>query len=267
MNKRIRHVAGFNNSRMKTVSLIILLITCNWSFSQTDSTDIKVRKMIEVLGTTERMKVVAANLFKLQEEQNPGLTESEYWQKLKADGFDYEELIEMLVPIYKKHLTIDEINEIIRFYSSPSGQALVKKSPAISTESMQVGVAWGEKINQRIREELENSKEIRFNSPISNCSELKNGKFKYWGTSDNEIIVTRKDNLQEELIDGILYKARIQWFGDCEYKLWKYQEDGNYDSSVPIVVSIYELTEAGYKYIYKKEDDTEYFEGELEIIE
>ena len=39
--------------------------------------------MMEVLGSTDRMKAVVDNMIKTQENENPELIDSEYWQLLK----------------------------------------------------------------------------------------------------------------------------------------------------------------------------------------
>jgi hypothetical protein len=48
-----------------------------------------------------------------------------------------DEVIEAIIPIYRQHLTHSDIKAINEFYGTPTGQKLLKDSPAMMTESMQ----------------------------------------------------------------------------------------------------------------------------------
>jgi len=68
---------------------------------------------------------------------------------------------ELSYPIYHKHLTTEDIVELIRFYKSPIGQKTMQLLPTISREAMQAGESWGralgpaiqQKVNQRFEQE------------------------------------------------------------------------------------------------------------------
>jgi hypothetical protein len=49
----------------------------------------------------------------------------------------WEEIIQAEMPAFQKHLTKGDINSIVAFYSSPSGQKLLREMPEIMAESMQ----------------------------------------------------------------------------------------------------------------------------------
>ncbi len=251
---------------MNRILILILLLFCNLSFSQTDSTDVKIMKMMEVLGSTDRMKAVVDNMIKTQENENPELIDSEYWQTFKKEQIDYNEFLQMLIPIYKKHFTIEEIETITEFYSSPIGQSMIQKFPLISAESIQAGTVWGQKMFEKIQQNFNQPLADKFNLPTKDCSLLKNGKFRYFDTQNNEIIVNRQDGIQEEKVNGSLYKMKVEWMNDCQYKVWNYQEDGDYTDIKPFIVTIYEYTDSAYKFVYKQEYGSEYFEGEMEIL-
>ena len=50
-----------------------------------------------------------------------------------------DEMIDAMVPIYQKHLTKEDLDAILSFYSSPVGQKLQREQPAMMQETMQVG--------------------------------------------------------------------------------------------------------------------------------
>jgi hypothetical protein len=50
-----------------------------------------------------------------------------------------DEMLDAMVPIYQKHLTKEDLDAILAFYSSPVGQKLQREQPAMMQEGMQVG--------------------------------------------------------------------------------------------------------------------------------
>ncbi|WP_038016149.1 DUF2059 domain-containing protein [Synechococcus sp. PCC 7335] len=78
----------------------------------------------------------------------------EWWDRF-IDKFDYEELNQLIVPIYARHFTLTEINAIIDFYRTPVGQAVIEKMPLVVQDSSLVGQRWGMGIAQEIIDELE----------------------------------------------------------------------------------------------------------------
>jgi hypothetical protein len=53
-----------------------------------------------------------------------------------------ESLFPFLYPIYHKYLTLEETNELIRFYKTPIGRKAIHVMPKMTQESMQAGQTW-----------------------------------------------------------------------------------------------------------------------------
>ena len=51
-------------------------------------------------------------------------------------GAPFDEMTQAMVPIYQKHFTRGDINNLTAFYSSPTGQKVLEDMPAISGETM-----------------------------------------------------------------------------------------------------------------------------------
>jgi hypothetical protein len=76
-----------------------------------------------------------------------------------------EEMVNALVPIYQRHFTTKDVDELIRFYSSPVGQKMLREQPQLLQESMQAGASLQEKrmdeikakVNARLQKLLEAS--------------------------------------------------------------------------------------------------------------
>ena len=53
------------------------------------------------------------------------------------DDLPIDEHIKALIPIYQRHFTKSDIDEMIRFYASPVGQKYLQEQPQMMQESMQ----------------------------------------------------------------------------------------------------------------------------------
>jgi hypothetical protein len=73
-------------------------------------------------------------------------------------SFPWDEMLESMVPVYQKHLTKGDVDNLVAFYSSPTGQKLIKELPAISAEAMQAMMPLMQKqidsMNQRMQREI-----------------------------------------------------------------------------------------------------------------
>ena len=80
-----------------------------------------------------------------------------FWQDFMAE-VNPDDLNRLVVPVYARHFTAEEMESMIAFYRTPAGQKLVSKLPVITEESMAVGRRWGMELGLRIARKLkENS--------------------------------------------------------------------------------------------------------------
>jgi hypothetical protein len=100
-----------------------------------------------MLSTMESM--IAA-----QRQANPQIPAA-FWNTFMAHARrDTTQLIDLLVPIYAAHLTRSDLEELLRFYTSPIGQRLAAVQPAILQESMLAGQNWGASIGRFVGDSL-----------------------------------------------------------------------------------------------------------------
>ncbi|MEC9476476.1 MAG: DUF2059 domain-containing protein [Planctomycetota bacterium] len=71
----------------------------------------------------------------------------------------FSELLDQLIPIYEKHLTHQEVKELIKFFESPVGKMLIQKQPLITQESMVVGMEWGRKVSLKVLQKLRDAED------------------------------------------------------------------------------------------------------------
>lgn len=138
------------------ITLTIILAAATLSFGQDNAVyKSTLREMMEVSGATESYKVVIVQTFKMFKEQKPQVP-AEVWTHFEKSFLEVSqgELVDMLLPVYQKHISLPDLKAVIAFYKSPAGKRFSEKTPLIMQESMQIGQQWGMKLGERFNQEL-----------------------------------------------------------------------------------------------------------------
>jgi uncharacterized protein len=73
---------------------------------------------------------------------------NEFWDSFVKEVRS-DELIDLVVPIYDRYYTLEEIRDLTRFYQSPVGQKTIKVLPKLSAEAIDAGQEWGRIVADR----------------------------------------------------------------------------------------------------------------------
>jgi hypothetical protein len=142
---------------MKKLIVVIsfLIISSGEIFGQADSYKVTLKKMLEVAGTEATFKVAIKQMFEMFKQQKTNVPDS-FWVDFEKEfsTASMDDLVDMLSPIYQKHISEADLKKIIEFYQTPVGKKYAEKTPLIMQESMQVGQQWGMKIGERFQEKL-----------------------------------------------------------------------------------------------------------------
>lgn len=140
----------------RTLSTSILVLSCiAFGFGQADA-DYKatLKKMFEVSGSQETFKTAVTQMSAMfkQNSQIP----DDVWTDMEKEFLltSMEQLAEMLTPVYEKHLTKADLQQVIKFYETPAGVRFAAKTPLIMEESMKIGQEWGMKIGQQLQQKI-----------------------------------------------------------------------------------------------------------------
>jgi len=120
----------------------------------------KIRELINLIGTpplaAEMMKSQAADLKKLL--PYPPAAQDDFEKEFIA-SVKVSELVDLVVPIYDRHLSEEDVDAMLAFYRSPVGRRVIKALPQITAESQRAGQEWaqgiGLKVGRKIGEKLE----------------------------------------------------------------------------------------------------------------
>jgi hypothetical protein len=140
---------------MKKLLLALLACTCTlvsaYAQASTTPSDESLKELLQLSGSEklvsdmqQRMKGVFANsikqtlasqgasaeqvamMDKMEQKMSTLLAEEMSWSKMEA----------AYLQVYKESFTQDEINQLIAFYKSPTGQMFVQKMPTVMQKSM-----------------------------------------------------------------------------------------------------------------------------------
>lgn len=116
--------------------------------SEADLLDAEIRELIEVSNMTKIADQIIDQIFTVYEKTIPSVPK-EFWKQarieMKADDF-----VEIIVPIYAKHYTREDIKGLIAFYKTPLGKKVIDKQGLIAQESMAAGMSYGQGISKKI---------------------------------------------------------------------------------------------------------------------
>lgn len=112
-----------------------------------------IRKLLVLTGAGQLGIQVMGQLMGSFKQAMPKVPER-FWADFMKE-VSPDELTNLIVPIYDKHLSLAEVNEVIRFYESPVGKKLVSVLPQVTQESMEAGKVWGAQIAQRVQQRLQ----------------------------------------------------------------------------------------------------------------
>lgn len=113
-------------------------------------------KMLSLSGAQEVYQVTIVQMLAIFRLQYPAI-DAVLWDEAKKEfeQTSLDELVILLVPVYQKHFSQSELEELIQFYQSPIGAKLAGSTALMSQETVEVGEKWGEKVAQRFINRME----------------------------------------------------------------------------------------------------------------
>lgn len=66
-----------------------------------------------------------------------------------------DEMMQAMIPVYQKHFTKGDVDALIAFYSSPTGQKMLHELPSIMSEAMESMTPLMEKYMETVKQRIE----------------------------------------------------------------------------------------------------------------
>lgn len=136
------------------VAMVLLLVS---TAGIAQSKDDLARELLEITKSSELALQIIHQILSVQKQQNPDVP-ANFWTELERE-FKAEDLTALVVPVYARHFTEDELKAIIAFYRTPAGEKMIAAMPQISRESMEIGQTWGMQIGQKVVDRIQAAKQ------------------------------------------------------------------------------------------------------------
>jgi len=114
-----------------------------------------IKKLLDITGAANTGLRVFSQVIGMFQRAHSEVPEAVWLEMVseaeaKVDAF----VMEMLVPIYEKHLTHEDIKGLIAFYETPVGRKLLAVMPLMHQESRTAGEIWGREFARTVQERL-----------------------------------------------------------------------------------------------------------------
>jgi uncharacterized protein len=144
---------------MKNIFIIILLLSfliCNAQNTTEDKEYKAVLKEMFVVSNSDKAYEAVVNQMLIPLRKMRDGVPSEFWDEFEKEmkKSSLDEITDLVIPIYKKYLTVADLKDVILFYKSSCGKKFADSNPLILSESIAVGQAWGAKIGERIAQKI-----------------------------------------------------------------------------------------------------------------
>ena len=143
---------------MKRILIVVALciLVCSIGLAQQTTNDAPatkedVQKYLDAMHTRDMMKqmvaAMSAPMHKMVHEQflkNQDKLPADFEAQMNRmmdemlQGFPWDQYIDATMPIYQKHFTKGDLAALTTFYSSPTGQKVLREMPALMAESMEI---------------------------------------------------------------------------------------------------------------------------------
>ena len=130
----------------KPIVILSLIVTFFTSYSQNESYKDVLLEYMEVQGSLDSFN----NSIDQMSQMMGGQIEADKLKPIMDEMF--LSLVDALVPVYKNHLSIQDLKDGIKMYKTPIGKKIAQKTPLITQETMNVSMQWGMEFSSKIQE-------------------------------------------------------------------------------------------------------------------
>lgn len=134
---------------MKKIFITLLLLI---SFNSLSSQDNYKSLLIDYMTAQGQFETFNATIDQMGSMMGVTINESDK-EEFTKDVMG--SLIDLLVPVYKKHFSEQDLKDAIEIYKTPIGKKISEKTPIIAQETMQASMQWGMELSQKMQKYMQ----------------------------------------------------------------------------------------------------------------
>jgi pyruvate-formate lyase-activating enzyme len=136
----------------KTLVLLSFCLSTLFIQAQTNTKREKIQKLLELSGAG-KVGIQVINQMMTGYKSTYSHASQQFWDDFKKE-VKAEDIVNLVIPVYEKHYSEQDIEQLIIFYKSPIGQKTIAVTPLITHESMIAGQKLGTEIGKKVIEKL-----------------------------------------------------------------------------------------------------------------
>jgi uncharacterized protein len=134
---------------MKKILLALLTtLIFTGAFAQDSEKTVHIKKLLDLTGSG-KLGVQVMQTMITSFKQSTDSVPDKFWEEM-AKEINADTLVSMIIPIYEKYYTDEEILQMIAFYETPLGKKVIATLPFIMKESMEIGQEWGKQVGEKV---------------------------------------------------------------------------------------------------------------------
>ncbi|WP_313376747.1 DUF2059 domain-containing protein [Chishuiella sp.] len=138
----------------KIILLSVFMLFSTTLFSQeiSNSKKDKIEKLLKMTNSIDVGVQIVNKMIDIYKKNYTGI-EEKFWDDFSKE-IKSANMLDIILPIYDKYFTEEDIDAIIAFYSTPSGKKMITNLPNITEDSMLAGQKLGRDISDKIINKL-----------------------------------------------------------------------------------------------------------------
>jgi uncharacterized protein len=138
---------------LAAIGVMCVLGASGWASAQETAKQKDIRHLLQITGSGELGAQVMTQMMGSMKKSFPNVPEK-FWSDFMKEVHT-DELVDLIVPVYDRNLTHDDVKQLIHFYETPTGKKFVSVLPKITQESMVVGEKWGRDLAQKVVKKMQ----------------------------------------------------------------------------------------------------------------
>jgi uncharacterized protein len=138
--------------------LLVFLLVPGAAFAQDAQHRAQIKELMRITGSAQLglqfANAVSQDMARQLRQARPDIPERAIalmnQEVLKLFEERVDGLLERVVPVYEKHFSPAEIDDLLAFYRTPTGRKAIAVMPAVMNESIAIGQSWGRGLGPEI---------------------------------------------------------------------------------------------------------------------
>ncbi len=141
--------------------VLAILLSASLAFGQPAPTDDKrepdvlktrIRELLKLTNSEKIADQVLSEMIKTFRTAMPNVPE-DLWTNFRKE-VKVSDFSEIIIPVYSKHYTLDDIEGLIQFFKSPLGQKVIREQELLAKEIVAAGMLYGQLVGQKVKAAL-----------------------------------------------------------------------------------------------------------------